>query len=237
MSSKPIILAGIVVISVSGCTLPFSQTAVSQPTTVDPIEAFQESVADLGSTLELETQLQTAFSGVTNPSSGLVYPMANYTAARTKKVFGQYIAPDSGDRFSGYHTGDDIEVSDLAAVVPVYALTDVTIVQKQTVSGYGGVVIVEFVDAGVTYHALYGHLKLDSVTAVVGDAVAGGTQLGVLGDDQSEQTDGERKHLLFGLYPYTSTELYAGYVANDADLVNWVNPADWLRTHGATAGL
>ena len=71
----------------------------------------------------------------------------------------------------------------------------------------------------------------------LGDAVAGGTQLGVLGDDQSEQTDGERKHLHFGLYPYTSTELYAGYVANDADLVNWVNPADWLRTHGATAGL
>ncbi|EKD79616.1 MAG: hypothetical protein ACD_41C00025G0007, partial [uncultured bacterium] len=200
-------------------------------TTNDQTAVFSAQVDELGATLELQEQLGTIFdSAVPNT---FTYPMASYTTARTKKVFGQYIAPDSGDRFSGYHTGDDVEVTDVMVVVPVYALTTATVMQKQTVSGYGGVVILEFVDANVTYHALYGHLNLDSVTAVVGDTVTGGTQLGVLGDDASAQTDGERKHLHFGLYPFTGTELYAGYVVDDADLVNWVNPADWLRSHNA----
>lgn len=227
-------MASLITVSTVGCTLPFTKTASPQRVIENPTEVFQNSVEDLGNTIELESQLQNLFGEATDTSANFVYPVANYTTARTKKVFGQYIAPDSGDRFSGYHTGDDIEVADLAATVPVYALTTATVVQKQTISGYGGVVILEFVDQAITYHALYGHLNLTSVNVVVGDTVNSGTQLGVLGDDQSEQTDGERKHLHFGIYPYTGTELYAGYVANDADLVNWLNPADWLRSHNAT---
>lgn len=201
--------------------------------TTSPQQDFQEQVAALGSHLELESDLRSLFDGVSAVATTYVYPIDSYTTNRTVKVFGQYIAPDSADRFAGYHTGDDVEVTDLAAVVPVYALTTAIIIQKQTVSGYGGVVILEFVDAGTTYHALYGHLNIDSVSAVVGDNVTGGTELGVLGDDRSDQTDGERKHLHFGIYPYNGTELYAGYVDDDADLANWLNPADFLRNHQA----
>lgn len=233
MSSRWIILAGMVLVTATGCTVPWNQTSTTPLTIADPTQAFQDSVADLGNTLELESQVQNLFAEADQASSDFVYPIANYTTARTKKVFGQYIAPDSGDRFSGYHTGDDIEVADVAAPAPVYALTSATLVQKQTISGYGGVVILEFVDQTVTYHALYGHVNLSSVTAAVGDTVVGGAQLGVLGDDQSDQTDGERKHLHFGLYEYSGTELYAGYVADDADLANWVNPSDWLRDQAA----
>lgn len=224
-------MAGLITVSTVGCTMPFTKTVSPQRVIENPTEAFQNSIEDLGNTIELESQLQNLFGETTDASADFVYPVANYTTARTKKIFGQYIAPDSGDRFSGYHTGDDIEVADLAATVPVYALTTATVVQKQTVGGYGGVVVLEFVDQDITYHALYGHLNLTSVNVAVGDTVNSGIQLGVLGDDQSEQTDGERKHLHFGIYPYTGTELYAGYAADDADLVNWDNPADWLRDH------
>lgn len=232
MSSRLGIMASLIVVSSTGCSV-WPTTNDIQPLVVDPVDVLNERIDQLGNTLELESEITELFTNTNSTAQGFVYPVTNYTTARTKKVFGQYIASDSGDRFSGYHTGDDLEVTDLSAPVPVYALTSATVVQKQSVSGYGGVVIVEFVDQTVTYHALYGHLNLASVTAAVGDAVIGGTQLGVLGDDQSEQTDGERKHLHFGLYPYTGTEFYAGYVADDADLVNWLNPADWLRNHSA----
>ncbi len=214
---------------VTGCV----NTNAASPLTTNPQEDFERQGTALGNALRRESDLRVLFEDAAAVVGTYVYPIGSYTTNRTVKVFGQYIAPDSEDRFYGYHTGDDVEVTDLAAVVPVYVMTSATVVQKQTVSGYGGVVILEFVDAGITYHALYGHLNIDSVTVVVGDSVVGGTQLGVLGDDQSDQTDGERKHLHFGIYPYSGTELYAGYVEDDADLANWVNPADFLRQLGA----
>ena len=215
-----------------GCTLPWNTPAVVS-VQLDPVEQFQQQVDSLGNTLQIESAVQKIISDQATVEHSYVYPIAHYTSARTKKVFGQYIPPDSGDRFSGYHTGDDIEVEDLQAEVPVYALTDATVVQKQTLSGYGGVVVLEFTEQDVTYHALYGHLDLASVTVEIGDTVVGGSQLGLLGDDQSDETDGERKHLHFGLYPYTGTELYAGYVQDDAALNNWLNPSDYLRSHQA----
>lgn len=227
MSSK-LSLLGVLLLTVTGCTV-WSTSSPTNTVVSDPIATFNAQVNELGANLELQTELNTLFD--TTVASGFFYPMEQYSTTRTRKVFGQYIAPDSGDRFSGYHTGDDVEVTDVSATVPVVALTTATVVQKQTVSGYGGVVILEFTDSGTTYHALYGHLNLDSVSVPVGDTITAGAQLGVLGDDASAQTDGERKHLHFGLYPFTGTELYAGYVANDIDLVNWVNPADWLRDH------
>ncbi len=220
----------------AGCTLPVLQKSSSTTVIADPIKQFQQQAEDLGNTIELESQMQNLFaSQAKSEDVNFTYPIEAYTTARTQKTFGQYIEPDSGDRFSGYHTGDDVEVSDRSVEVPVYVLADAMVIQKQVVSGYGGVVILEFTADAVTYHALYGHLDLASVTAEVGDQLKQGDQLGVLGEDQSTETDGERKHLHFGLYPYTGTELYAGYVQNNADLVHWINPADFLREHQAIA--
>jgi hypothetical protein len=63
----------------------------------------------------------------------------------------------------------------------------------------------------------------------VDDTITAGQQLGYLGDDASAETDGERKHLHFAIYPSTGTVLYAGYISSDADLQQWVNPSDFLR--------
>lgn len=217
MSSKLLILAGGVLFFLSGCSLWPVRGTDTQFTT-DPTVVFNAQVDQLGAAMELQTELDTLFDSVVPVS--YVYPLAEYTTARTQPVFGQYTEGQ------GYHTGDDIKVSDPAATVPVYAITTATLVQKQTVSGYDGVVILEFVDNAVTYHALYGHINLDSVSAAVGDTVTSGTQLGVL-------ADGEGKRLYFSIYPFTGTELYAEYVSADADLVYWENPNDWLREHRA----
>ncbi len=230
---------GLILLSLSsvGCSWSFrsNEPAVDVITTIDPVEQFAAQTQALGNTLDLENQIGNLFSAQETTNQGFTYPIANYTTARTKKIFGQYIPDDGSDRFSGYHTGDDIEVPDPATEIPVYVLKGGTVVVKQSVSGYGGVVIIEFTYNDVVYHALYGHLDLNSVTARVGDAVVGGTVVGNLGDDHSEETDGERKHLHFGIYPYTGTELYAGYVNDDATLSSWVNPGDFLRTAGAVA--
>lgn len=230
MAMRNIFLGLALSLFVAGCSY-------NQPTyvpTTDPIESFQEQIQGFDQSLTIESELRTILDQDNTPTSDYVYPMENYVTLRTKKVFGQFIAPNSGDRFSGYHTGDDIEVVDVTAEVPFYALADATVLRKETVGGYGGVLIVEFVDNGTTYQALYGHVDLASISAAVGDVVVRGTRLGVLGDDLSSETDGERKHLHFALYPSTGTVLYAGYTSNDADLQQWVNPSDFLREASAS---
>lgn len=212
---------------------------VTRETTLD---AFTDSLNDTGDALqdiddniELDQTMTDVVENLVNPE--YYYPVSDYSNLRTKKIFGQYIAPDSGDRFSGYHTGDDLEVSDITVEVPVYVIADSMVVKKQTVSGYGGVVIIAFVEetSGDIIHALYGHLDVESVTVEVGDEVVAGEMLGRLGDDKSGETDGERKHLHFGLYPYMNTYQYAGYVQSEGDLDSWINPSEFLREQLAAA--
>ncbi len=186
-----------------------------------------------GDALIQKNDLETKLDAVVN--SNIYYPMVHYTDLRTKKVFAQLISPDSEDRFSGYHTGDDIEVTDVTNdAVPVYAMASGEIVRKQWVAGYGGVVVIEFEERDnnnniSTYHALYGHLNLESIKYSEGDTVLAGNQLGVLGAHESEETDGEREHLHFGVYEYTGTIRFAGYVDNEADLIYWENPSEFMR--------
>lgn len=227
---------------VTGCSRiqPATETQITT-TQLDPQLVFDSEVNSLGSDLQqnsdeliLKNRLQDEVAIVA--SQAFYYPMVDYQQHISRKAFGQFIPDDGTDRFTGYHTGDDIEVSDVTAEVPVYAITDALVTSKQYVSGYGGVVIIEFEDAeGDVYHALYGHVDLASVPFEVGESVARGDQLAVLGDHESAETDGERKHLHFGIYAYASTELYAGYVQDDADLVAWENPSQFLRDRYAQA--
>lgn len=202
---------------------PITPTASTDITFEESLNTFGDNVQEAGNAIIVN---DVVGEKITHP---YYYPQHSYVEQRTVKVFGQYFSPESGDRFSGYHTGDDIEVTDTTVEVPVYALTDSTIVKKDTISGYGGVIILEFAYNDQTYHALYGHLDLASVSYNVGDTLTGGTQLGMLGDDRSPETDGERKHLHFAIYPYTGKILFAGYVETKAELVQWVNPTEFLQ--------
>jgi len=45
----------------------------------------------------------------------------------------------------------------------------------------------------------------------------------VLGDHESAETDGERKHLHFGIHKGSDIDM-RGYVAIEEELENWIDP-------------
>lgn len=166
------------------------------------------------------------------------YPMEGFVDRITKKRFAQYITPSNSpvqpERFSGYHTGVDAETTEaeVSVDVPVFAVADGTIAVRRTADGYGGVVLVTHVVEGETVTAVYGHVRLASVTKRVGDSVEQGEGIGVLGAGYSSETDGERKHLHFALLKGKSTTLL-GYVQSKSALTAWVDPMTWLQGRNA----
>jgi murein DD-endopeptidase MepM/ murein hydrolase activator NlpD len=151
----------------------------------------------------------------------------------TKKKFGTYVTPQnspvSPEKFTGYHTGWDFEIlaGEASSDVAVVAFCDGKIVYKNFVNGYGGVVIQQCQIDGQSMTALYGHLRLASVTKKVGDSLAPGDKIGLLGNGNSSETDGERKHLHFSLHRGTSINL-RGYVGSQLLLIDWIDPAKYL---------
>ncbi len=150
-------------------------------------------------------------------------PIQGYEERRTAKDFGEYIS----DRFVGYHMGDDIEYEDVAEDVPVVSIADGTVERVEFVSGYGGFVLIKHSDV----RAIYGHLDLSSITLTPGDTIVKGQFIGHLGDDRSQETDGERKHLHFGLY--TGDPIRVNGYEQTVDAVHtWLNPTEYFESHG-----
>lgn len=144
----------------------------------------------------------------------------------TKKSFGTYVTPEkspvSPEKFTGFHTGLDFEAPE-DGDVSVRAACSGEIIYKQTVGGYGGVLIQRCDVAGEPVTALYGHIRLSSVTKTVGDSLTAGEEFAQLGTGFSAETDGERPHLHFGLHKGSRVEL-KGYSQNENDLKNWLAP-------------
>ena len=161
------------------------------------------------------------------PQSQFALPVANYKTGQTKKPFGIYITPATSpvqpERFTGYHTGVDVEQIQDNTDVPVYAIYNGTVCYVNYVSGYGGVIVIEFSHQNQTYTALYGHIRLASATVKMGDNVTKSEQLAVLGTGYSTETDNERKHLHFSIHEGSSVVL-AGYVQNQSELSAWIDP-------------
>lgn len=165
-------------------------------------------------------------SGVKPAEAEAVLPIAGYASRRTYKMFGEYIS----DRFSGYHIGDDVEYGEVKTEVPVIAIAQGTVRKIGRVSGYGGVVIIQHTVGGKKVNAIYGHLDLASSKLRVGASVARGDFIANLGDGESTETDGERKHLHFALYEGDELRL-SGYEKNADDVRRWLNPTDLFLQH------
>jgi len=75
---------------------------------------------------------------------------------------------------------------------------------------------------------IYGHLRLSSIIPNVGDTLSPGQQIAVLGLGYSSETDGERKHLHFGIHISTAINIL-GYVQKQSELSGWLNPAGYLH--------
>jgi len=159
----------------------------------------------------------------------VVFPVSDYSARRTYKGFAEYV--DDG-RFLGYHVGEDIEFVDAKdREVPVVSIADGTIVFSGFVSGYGGLIKVLHEVNGEQMTALYGHIDLGSSPVRTGDRVLAGQFLANLGDHESEETDGRRKHLHFGLYLGNDDRLQ-GYELSEDQVGGWLNPSDVFADAG-----
>ncbi|MFZ2187142.1 MAG: M23 family metallopeptidase [Candidatus Moraniibacteriota bacterium] len=165
----------------------------------------------------------------------LVPPLDRAKERVTKKPFGIFIDPQTSpvqpERFRGYHTGTDFETfpDESASDVAVHAACAGTLGMKQHVSGYGGILVERCVLDGKSVSIVYGHIALGSVTAQVGDALEQGSLLGVLGAARSADTDGERKHLHFGIFKGGVADI-RGYVASQQELKQWSDPCLFVCT-------
>lgn len=161
----------------------------------------------------------------TNQSGQFTYPINEFTTRITKKLFGIYITPQNSpiqpERFTGYHTGVDIEYQDVTTDVPVYAFTDGEVVASQTVLGYGGVFIIKFTWNGKEHTALYGHIRPSSLPAL--GHVNKRDKIAVLGTGYGSETDGERRHLHFAILSDARID-YRGYAQTQSELSSWIDP-------------
>lgn len=166
---------------------------------------------------------QTVQPAAVQKTMPFAYPVANFKEGITKKPFGIYITPKTSpvqpERFTGYHTGVDIEESQNNSVeISVFAIADGEVVYSGWVSGYGGVLGLKF----DKYFALYGHLLVTSLPKV-GAKVTKGEKVGVLGKGNTSETDFERRHLHFGIITSSTFDL-RGYVQTKSELSNWLDP-------------
>lgn len=145
----------------------------------------------------------------------------------TTKPFGLKVdpknSPVSPEKFTGYHTGIDFEAKEGETDVPVRAACTGKVVYKQTVGGYGGVLIQTCTYKGEPLTVLYGHVRLSSIKVRVGDTLGIGQPFALLGKGYSTETDGERQHLHLGVHKGEAIEL-RGYVQSEEALEEWIKP-------------
>ncbi len=169
-----------------------------------------------------------------NDRNSLRSPLDRASERVSKKTFGTKVSPNdspvSPERFSGYHTGWDFEIfpDELNHDVTVTAFCGGKVRLKESASGYGGLLVQECNIDSAPMTVVYGHLKLSSIAVKVGAYRAPGDEIGLLGDANSAETDGERKHLHFGLRKGTTVN-NKGYVGTQAELSAWLDPKDYLE--------
>lgn len=160
-------------------------------------------------------------------------PLTQARERITKKHFGTYVTPQNSpvqpERFTGYHTGTDFETTpdEATANITVRVICTGPLLVKRFASGYGGVAVQSCTMSEQPVTVIYGHLKLSSITAPVGQSLEKGVSLGILGKGYSSETDGERKHLHLGIHRGTSINI-KGYVSSSSELNNWIDPESVL---------
>lgn len=191
---------------------------------------------------DLNNKQQAMPSGQSIPRSNQSTPIKSQTvnpvegalSRITKKPFGIYITPKTSpvqpERFQGYHTGADLETTpaEQEIDVPVVALCDGKLLMARSATGYGGVAVQSCVLDGQAVTVVYGHIRLSSVKAKVGDMLKSGDFLANLGTGFSSQTDGERRHLHLGIHKGSGIVIL-GYVQSRSQLADWIDPAVYLQ--------
>jgi murein DD-endopeptidase MepM/ murein hydrolase activator NlpD len=169
-----------------------------------------------------------------SPAPQLTEPIGGGLARVTKKGFGLFVSPGhspiSPEKFTGFHTGIDFETTpgEQNIDVPIYAACDGKLLLKKYASGYGGVAVEACKLDNIDVTIIYGHLRLSSVIPNIGDTLKVGDKIAVLGTGYSRETDGERKHLHFGIHKGTAVNIL-GYIQKQASLNEWLDPVQYLK--------
>lgn len=182
-----------------------------------PFLTTQPDSSPLPTNNSIDTEEQTTY---------LHQPTTNFKERVTKKPFGIYVTPDnspvSPERFTGWHTGADAEYDDITEEVLVFSISDGIVRSARRTNDYGGIVVIEHTINDKSLLAIYGHLNPASLVPV-NTSVTVGQEIGILGDGNTDETDGERKHLHFGLLNTTKLNVQ-GYVDSSTKLNNWLDP-------------
>jgi murein DD-endopeptidase MepM/ murein hydrolase activator NlpD len=170
---------------------------------------------------------------VVNVKKTIFEPISDALTRITKKPFGIYITPATSpiqpEKFTGYHTGVDFEIKagEENVAVPVSATCDGTIIAKQYVDGYGGVIVESCTINNGAVTVLYGHQGIEVSNVKIGQNVTGGEKISELAQANSYYSGGERKHLHLGIHKGTTID-WRGYVASESELSAWI---DWQKIY------
>ena len=154
-------------------------------------------------------------------------PMKNMLKRITKKPFGIKVSPNNSsvqpEKFSGFHTGTDFEIfeDEIEKDIEVKAICDGEIIQKNSVSGYGGVIVQKCQYENDPITVLYGHIDLSSSTKET--QIKKGDLIALLSPANSQESGFERKHLHLGIIKGNQIN-YRGYVQLEEELSSWINP-------------
>lgn len=162
-----------------------------------------------------------------NDAASFVEPLGRTGERMRKKPFGIFITPEaspvSPEKFRGFHTGTDFEIllGEENARVAVQAICGGEITVKRVASGYGGLLAQKCEREGKILQMIYGHLTLSSIKHKIGDYLAPGEEIGILGE-AGPDTDNERKHLHLGVYAGAKLDV-SGYAPTAGALDNWID--------------
>lgn len=166
--------------------------------------------------------------------SSFQFPLDKATGRVSKKPFGIFITPTNSpvqpEKFSGYHAGVDFEIftEEVEMDIEIKAVCSGKLLAKRNASGYGGVAVQSCDLDEELITIIYGHLKLDSIKAALGDDIALGEPLGMLGRAYSSETSGERKHLHLAVHKGAEVNIL-GYVSTQSALSGWLDPMLFLK--------
>jgi hypothetical protein len=168
-------------------------------------------------------------------ASWLSLPLDRALERVTKKTYWLQISPTdspiSPERFTGYHTGVDFETypSEQDSDVVVRSICTGPLISARSATGYGGVAVQRCRIEDQDVMVVYGHMRLASITARLGDILQSGQQLWVLGRGYSDETDWERKHLHLSIHRWSDIDI-RWYVKTSRELDEWIDPMTYLRT-------
>lgn len=160
-----------------------------------------------------------------------VWPIEGGTHRATPLHFGLFVTPDPDnnpidppERFTGYHVATDFEVTEDEAdkEIAIYAVCTGTGSYSGFAGGYGGLIVQECMLNNEKVSMIYGHLAIDSLPPK-GSLLTKGDKIGILGAAQSYDTDGNRKHLHFGIHKGWSGD-YRGYALTKGEVDEFIDP-------------